>query len=183
VRIVAGTAKGRRLAAPADGTRPTSDRVREAMFNTLSASIDLTGARVLDLFAGTGAVGLEALSRGAGQAVLVEQGRAALTVLRRNVEAVGLPGASVVARPVRAALAAPPDEQFDVVFADPPYAYGDKIYDVIAALRAHEWLAPDAWLILETSGRSKPIDWADESITHFTEKRYGDTVLWYGRRR
>ena len=94
MRIVAGLAKGRRLATVPSGTRPTSDRAREALFSSLAALIDLDGARVLDLFAGTGAVGLEALSRGAAEAVFVESDRAAVETLRRNVETVSLPGAT-----------------------------------------------------------------------------------------
>ncbi len=125
MRIVAGSAKGRRLASPAGPTRPTSDRAREALFNSLTLLVDLEGARVLDLYAGTGAVGLEALSRGAAEAVLVESDRGAVEVLRRNIEGVGLPGARVVKRPVAAFLAAPPGVPFDLVFADPPYFLDD----------------------------------------------------------
>jgi 16S rRNA (guanine966-N2)-methyltransferase len=183
MRIVAGAAKGRRLAPPPEGTRPTSDRVREALFNSLAATMRIDGARVLDLFAGTGAVGLEALSRGAAEAVLVEKGRSALAVLRRNVETVGLPGARVVPRPVSAFLTDEPVGPFDLVFADPPYAYGDKVYGVVASLVTRGWLAPDAFVVVEGSARNLPTAYASDSITSFAEKRYGDTVLWYGRAR
>jgi 16S rRNA (guanine966-N2)-methyltransferase len=184
VRIVAGAAKGRRLAPPPDGTRPTSDRVREALFNSLAASVRLDGARVLDLFAGTGAVGLEALSRGAAAAVFVEKGRQALAVLRRNITAVGLPGATVVGRPVSAYLADAADEPFDLVFADPPYALGDDaLADVLARLAGSGRLAADASVVVERSTRSAPGDWSGIPITPVAEKRYGDTVLWYGRAR
>ncbi len=183
MRIVAGAARGRRLAAPPDGTRPTSDRVREALFNTLAASRPLEGARVLDLFAGTGAVGLEALSRGAAEAVFVERGRAALAVLRRNIATVALPGALVLARPVGAVLDVAPERPFDLVFADPPYAYGDKIAGVVAALHTHGWLAPGALVVLEMSARNPPTGWAHDCVTPVAEKRYGDTLLWYGRAR
>jgi 16S rRNA (guanine966-N2)-methyltransferase len=184
VRIVGGTARGRRLAAPATGTRPTSDRTREALFNTLASAMQLDGAQVLDLYAGTGAVGLEALSRGASEAVLVEKSRAALAVLRRNVATVGLPGARVVARPVSAYLAEAPDDPFDVVFADPPYGVADStVYGVIALLVTGEWLASDAFVVIERSAHGAPSGWADDLLTPFAERRYGDSVLWYGRRR
>lgn len=183
MRIVAGAAKGRRLTAPPEGTRPTSDRVREAMFNTLAARVRLDGARVLDLFAGTGAVGLEALSRGAAEAVFVEQGRAALTVLRRNIETVGLPGAAVIARPVASYLSDGAAEPFDLVFADPPYALdNDEVIGVLAGLDSG-WLAEDARVVVERSDRTESFSTAETFVTPEFEKRYGDTVLWYGRAR
>jgi 16S rRNA (guanine966-N2)-methyltransferase len=184
MRIVAGLAKGRRLASPGPGTRPTSDRVREALFSSLEASVRLDGARVLDLFAGTGAVGLEALSRGASVAVLVESSRAALDVLRRNVAAVDLAGAEAVASTVERYLAGAPDHPFDVVFADPPYGLDDtKLVGSLAPLADPRWLAPDAVVIVERSARDVPLGWADDFLTPVGERRYGDTVLWYGRRR
>jgi 16S rRNA (guanine966-N2)-methyltransferase len=184
VRIVAGLAKGRRLATPAEGTRPTSDRTREALFSSLAAEADLDGIRVLDLYAGTGAVGLEALSRGAAEAVLVESNRAALAVLRRNAETVGLPGVTVVGRPVATFLNAPPGQPFDVVFADPPYDLADAdLAGVLAALGAPGWLAPRAFVVVERAVRSGPPPWPADSITPQRERRYGDTVLWYGRGR
>ncbi|WP_375489786.1 16S rRNA (guanine(966)-N(2))-methyltransferase RsmD [uncultured Jatrophihabitans sp.] len=184
MRIVAGAAKGRRLAPPPEGTRPTSDQVREAMFNTLAASMSMDCARVLDLFAGTGAVGLEALSRGAAQAVFVEKGRAALAVLRRNIETVALPGATVIARPVAQYLADEAPEPFDLVFLDPPYALDrDKIGEVVARLGAGGWLAEEARLVMERSAHSERLVAAETFVTPDFEKRYGDTVLWYGRRR
>jgi 16S rRNA (guanine966-N2)-methyltransferase len=184
VRIVAGLAKGRRLAPPADGTRPTSDRAREALFNSLATQLELAGARVLDLYAGTGAVGLEALSRGAAEAVLVESNRAALAVLRRNVETVGLAGASVVGRSVTAYLKDAPAQQFDLVFADPPYDLGDgELADVLAALSRPGRLAPQAWVVVERAARSGQPTWPAGLITPERERRYGDGVLWYGRAR
>jgi 16S rRNA (guanine966-N2)-methyltransferase len=184
VRIVAGLAKGRRLAAPARGTRPTSDRAREALFNSLAAELDLDGARVLDLYAGTGAVGLEALSRGAAEAVLVESGRSALQVLRRNVQTVGLAGASVVGAAVEAFLTSPPAQPFDLVFADPPYDLAeDVLAGVLVALGAPGWLAEDAYLVVERAARSGPPPWPAALITPARDRRYGDGVLWYGRRR
>jgi 16S rRNA (guanine966-N2)-methyltransferase len=183
MRIVGGLARGRRLAAPADGTRPTSDRTREGLFNSLTALLDLAGARVLDLFAGTGAVGLEALSRGAREAVLVESGRRARGVLERNVASVGLPGARIVTRPVGAFLTDAPDEPFDLVFADPPYAFADAdLARILDALGAPGWLVSDAILVLERSARGPAPSWPDY-VTPVLERRYGDGMLWYGRRR
>jgi 16S rRNA (guanine966-N2)-methyltransferase len=115
--VIAGRAKGRRLKAPGEGTRPMMDRVREALFSSLGPRV--TGAEVLDLYAGSGSIGLEALSRGAGRVVFVEKGRRALGVLRDNLEAVGL-GGEIVAGDVVAYLESSPD-RFDLVFVDPPY--------------------------------------------------------------
>jgi 16S rRNA (guanine966-N2)-methyltransferase len=183
VRIVAGLAKGRRLASPAAGTRPTSDRAREALFNSLVALLDLDGARVLDLFAGTGAVGLEALSRGARQAVLVESDRAAAEVLGRNAVVVDLPGARVVRRPVAAYLAGAPDDPFDLVFADPPYAFDEAaLADLLAALVSGRWLAENAVVVVERPARGSPPAWPNE-VYAIKDRRYGEGVLWYGRRR
>jgi 16S rRNA (guanine966-N2)-methyltransferase len=184
VRIVGGSAKGRRLATPAGGTRPTSDRAREALFNTLATMLDLHGARVLDLYAGTGAVGLEALSRGAVAAVFVESDRAAADVLRRNVDSVGLPGATIVRRPVAAFLAEAPEAPFDLVFADPPYALADAdLGTVLAALATPGWLAQDAFVVVERSTRGAVPPWPEAFITPGRGRRYGEGVLWYGRRR
>jgi 16S rRNA (guanine966-N2)-methyltransferase len=184
VRIVAGLAKGRRLAPPADGTRPTSDRAREALFSSLGHLIDLTGARVLDLFAGTGAVGLEALSRGAAEAVFVEADRRAIEVLRRNVRTVGLPGATVVGRPVAQVLTEPPDQPFNLIFADPPYGLDDAtLTDVLVRLGESSWLAGEAVVVVERAARSGSPSWPAAWITPVREKRYGDGVLWYGRAR
>lgn len=184
MRIVAGLAKGRRLAPPADGTRPTSDRTREALFNALAAQLELDGARVLDLYAGTGAVGLEALSRGVAEAVLVESNRAAQAVLRRNVATVALPGATIVGRSVASFLKTEPEQPFDLVFADPPYDLGDdELADVLTALAEPGWLVRQAWVVVERGVRSGTPRWPAGLITPERERRYGDAVLWYGRRR
>lgn len=183
-RIVAGRAGGRRLAPPAAGTRPTSDRAREALFNSLAGLLELEDAAVLDLFAGTGAVGLEALSRGAARAVFVESERAAVEVLRRNVEAVALPGAVVRRRPVAAYLAAPPaDGPFDLVFADPPYALDDTVLGgLLEAVAADGWLGDAAVVVVERSARGAAPPWPD-TVAPLRDRRYGEGVLWYGRRR
>ena len=175
-RVIAGAAKGRRLAVPPRGTRPTSDRAREGLFNTLATLLDLAGARVLDLYAGSGAVGLEALSRGAHAAVLVEADRGAAAIARRNAEGVNLSGATVIVRPVAAYLAGDP-EPFDLVFADPPYA--TPVDDDLAAL-AVGWLAAGAVVVVERSARDVPPAWPGGIETLFT-RRYGETALWYGR--
>ncbi len=127
-RIIAGAAGGRRLRVPTSGVRPTGDRAREGLFNSLGSLTDLEGARVLDLYAGSGALGLEALSRGAAEVVFVENGPRVLPVLRSNIAAVGLPGAHVltgsVPTAVGKAFGGPP---FDLVLADPPYAVTPEV--------------------------------------------------------
>ncbi|GAB2475342.1 RsmD family RNA methyltransferase [Jatrophihabitans fulvus] len=179
-RIIAGLAKGRRLQVPDDGTRPTSDRAREGLFNTLAGRIDLEGARVLDLYAGTGAVGLEALSRGAASVVLVESDRRAVAVLRRNVGTVGLTGARVEHRPVAAALA-DASGPFDLVFADPPYALDDETLAAVLQA-AGRLLAEGGVIVVERSARGPEPRWPD-CVTPLSQKRYGEAVLWYGRAR
>jgi len=188
-RIIAGEHGGRRLAAPAGAqTRPTSDRVREAFFSTLATMIDLEGARFADLYAGSGAVGIEAVSRGAAFALLVEADPKAARTIRENVAGLKLGGsARLVAAKVAQVLAAPPEGgPFDVVFADPPYAVGDdEVTAVQAALVDNGWLAPDAVVVFErstrTAVRGAPLTWVD-GITADRGKRYGETTLWYGRR-
>ena len=167
MRIVAGEWRGRRLVAPPGRTtRPTSDRVREAVFNILGP---LDGERVLDLYAGSGALGLEALSRGAGEATLVERDRAALTALRANVEALGA-DASVIAGDVAAFLdsAAGAGGHYDLVFLDPPYRSG-----VGRELSLEPVLAPGARVIVESDRRSPH----DLDIPVIDERRYGDTLI------
>src|SRR5271163_4590062 len=137
-RVIAGEAGGRRLAVPdGRGTRPTSDRAREGLFATIvSMTGSLAGTRVLDLYAGSGAVGLEALSRGAEHVLLVESGARAARVIRDNIAAIGLPGAELVTDRVERLLANGPDNgPYDVVFADPPYALpGDEVSAMLSAL-------------------------------------------------
>ena len=185
-RVIAGAAGGRRLAVPGGrDTRPTSDRAREGLFGTISSMVgSLAGRRVLDLYAGSGAVGLEALSRGAEHVLLVEHGARAARVIRENIEAIGLPGAVLATGKVEQVLARGPDgDRYDVVFADPPYALADdKLTDVQRALVDNGWLAPDAVLAIERSTRSPdPLTWVD-GITADRSRRYGETTLWYGRR-
>jgi 16S rRNA (guanine966-N2)-methyltransferase len=179
-RIVAGAAKGRRLVVPPRGTRPTSDRAREALFSTLDGLIDLEGARVLDLYAGTGAVGLEALSRGAGHVTFVESDRAAAATLRRNVEAVGLPGAQLVTSTVAGYLASRTGAPFDLAYLDPPYALDDAALGTVLAELGPYWLVAGAVVVVERSAHAGEPRWPDV-IQSVKQRRYGAGVLWYGR--
>lgn len=182
-RIIAGEAGGRRLAVPPGrSTRPTSDRVREGLFAALVSSFgSLAGTTVLDLYAGSGAVGLEALSRGAADVLLVESDRVAAQVIRRNIEIVGLPGARVVSDRVERVLRRGPGEAAlrDLVFADPPYSAGDgEVRGMLAALAC--WVAPEAVVVVERDSRSGPPPWP-EGFREDRSRRYGETCLWYGR--
>jgi 16S rRNA (guanine966-N2)-methyltransferase len=181
-RIVAGAAGGRRLKVPGgSGTRPTSDRVREALFSSLESIFgSLHGFRVLDLFAGSGALGLEAISRGAEYAMLVESDTAAVRLIRTNVATVGLGKVDVRAAPVRRVLESPPDKPFDLVLADPPYAMRtSEITEILSTLEAG-WLAPDAVVVVERPSRGEPVHWPS-GLVAVRDRRYGETRLWYGR--
>ncbi|WP_433264162.1 16S rRNA (guanine(966)-N(2))-methyltransferase RsmD [Actinosynnema sp. CS-041913] len=182
-RIVAGVAGGRRLQVPPRGTRPTSDRVREALFSSLEALVDLDGARVLDLYAGSGALGLEALSRGAAHATFVESDKRAAEVLKANAKALGLPGATVVNRTAEAVVGAPADEPCDVVFADPPYAVTDEeLGRVLHALVDQGWTGGDSLVIVERAARSAEPIWP-RPLESLRTKRYGDTALYWAEHR
>jgi 16S rRNA (guanine(966)-N(2))-methyltransferase RsmD len=176
MRIVAGLAKGRKLAVPTGrAVRPTSDRVREAVFSALGEAVD--GARVLDLFAGTGALGLEALSRGAAQAVFVESGRPALVALQRNIEATGCGDRSrVISGDALAALArlAREGAEFDLVFLDPPYA-SDLLARSLELVVSAELLASGAHVVTEHAPGREPESIAGLQI--IAAKRYGDTSI------
>jgi 16S rRNA (guanine966-N2)-methyltransferase len=179
-RLIAGTAGGRRLKVPPSGVRPTGDRAREGLFNSLGSLLDLDGARVLDLYAGSGALGLEALSRGAAELVLVESGPRVLPVLRANVAAVGLPGARVVAGSVPAVVAGPAPGRFDLVLADPPYATpADEVLGVLRSLVDRGWLAPGAVVVVERSSREPSWEWPTP-LAGLRERRYGEALLRYG---
>jgi len=162
-RIIAGVARGRRLSVPAGtGTRPTSDRAREGLFATITAVHGpLRQAGVLDLYAGSGAVGLEALSRGAERALFVESDPAAARVIRANIAAVGLPGGRLIAGTVATALRRGPggEPPFDVVVADP--------------------LTPGALLAVERASRSGPVLWP-AGFSSDRSRRYGEATFWYG---
>ena len=150
----------------------------------------LAGARVLDLYAGSGAVGLEALSRGADHVLLVEQGARATRVIRENIEAIGLPGAVLAADRVERVLARGPalaegrdgagGDRYDVVFADPPYALPQAgVSRVLSLLAGHGWLAPGALVIVERATRSGPVSWPDGFVPD-RARRYGEATFWYG---
>jgi 16S rRNA (guanine966-N2)-methyltransferase len=177
-RIVGGTAGGRTIAVPrGDATRPTTDRVREALFSSLG---DLTGLRVLDGYAGSGALGLEALSRGAEHALLVERSAVAVRVLRANVAALGLPGAAVHAGPLLPLLGRGPAGAYDLVLLDPPY--DQDVEADLHALVDLRWLAPAAELVLERATRSPEPRWpAGLGDGAARARRYGETTLWYLR--
>ncbi|MBW8729801.1 MAG: 16S rRNA (guanine(966)-N(2))-methyltransferase RsmD [Terrabacter sp.] len=181
-RIISGTAGGRRLQTPpGSSTRPTSDRVREALFSRLEHRGLLEGARVLDLYAGSGALGLEAASRGAAQVLLVESRKAAAKVIRANAAVIGHPDVRVLADTVERALAAGPPAgvRMDLVLVDPPYDVPeDALSAVLAALVGHQWLARDAFVVVERSSRSPQPTWP-EGLELSGEKRYGETAMWF----
>lgn len=178
-RIIAGAAGGRRLATPPGAsTRPTTDRVREALFSAVESRLgSLHGLRCLDLYAGSGAVGLEAASRGASAVTLVERDTRSCGVLRANVRSVGLPGVEVVCGPVSRFLAASCPAAYDLVFLDPPYAMaGERVRADLVALASGGWLAERALVVAERSARSVGLPWP----TGFEPGRvrtYGETAL------
>jgi 16S rRNA (guanine966-N2)-methyltransferase len=182
-RIVGGTAGGRRLAVPpGQGTRPTTDQAREGLFNTLASLVDLDGARVADLYAGSGAVGLEALSRGAAHALLVERDQRAAGVARRNAAELGLPGAQVVVGPVERVVDTTPGQPYDVVFLDPPYALADaRLAEVLTSLVEKCWLDKGGVCVVERARRSPAPSWPG-GLVAVRSRGYGEAVLWYGSR-
>lgn len=181
-RIISGTAGGRTLRTPEGAaTRPTSDRVREALFSRLEHRDLLSGACVLDLYAGSGALGLEAASRGARLVLLVESNRKAVSVIRANIKAVGLPGVRVLADAALRVLAGGPPSgiRMDLVLLDPPYdVREDALTEVLTALVEREWLAPDAFVVVERSTRSPQPTWP-KGLELSGEKRYGETTVWF----
>ena len=179
-RIVAGSAKGRTLAVPKSGTRPTSERVREALFSRLDHMNVLEGATVLDLFAGTGALGLEALSRGAARATLVEKASAAARVASANVRSTGLP-ARVVTADARSYLCARTGEDLcgdiDLVFIDPPYDIAEADMTTILSLLG-PWIGPDALVVVERSTRAPAPTWPPFLVLE-DQRTWGETVAYF----
>jgi len=179
-RIVAGSAKGRTLAVPKSGTRPTSERVREALFSRLDHMNVLEEATVLDLYAGTGALGLEALSRGASSATLVEKASGAARVATANVRSTGL-SARVVTADSRAYLggrsAEPLSGEVDLVFIDPPYDIAEE--EMTAVLEGlAPWIGPDALVVVERSTRAPAPTWPAFLVLEDT-RAWGETVAYF----
>lgn len=182
MRVVGGRFRGRPLAAPkGHATRPTSDRVRESLFNILTHGLEdfeIEGARVLDLFAGTGALGIEALSRGASWCLLVEDSAEARGCIRENIEALGLTGVTKVWRRDATKLGqAAPMQPFQLVFADPPYGKGLGELALTAAVEGG-WLSPGAVCVLEEHADTEV---ALPGLRLESERTYGDTRLHFLR--
>ncbi len=176
LRVIGGTARGRRLKmVPGSGTRPITDRVKEALFNILGQDVD--GAAFLDLFAGTGSVGIEALSRGAAHAVFVENDRIAAKVVAANLEATGLGQHARIARAdVFQFLASPVQQPFDIVYIAPPQ-YGGLWSKTLAALDARPgWLNPDGLAIAQID----PVEYEEQTLARLRldeKRKYGSTLL------
>jgi 16S rRNA (guanine966-N2)-methyltransferase len=171
------------VAPPGDATRPTADRAREALFSALESLVLPWGARTfVDLYAGSGAVGLEAASRGAHEVVLVERDPKALKALRSNVDLLDLPGVRIEASPVeRFAAGSSGRGPFDVVFADPPYDLASsELVQVLSDLLANHALADEAVVVVERRARDAAWAWP-EGFTGLRERTYGEAMLWYGR--
>lgn len=183
-RIIAGRAGGRRLQTPkGDQTRPTSDRVREALFSAIESwAGSLHDLRFLDLYAGSGAIGLEAWSRGAAAVTLVESDRRTADLVRANARSVGCDVADVVARSVTATLSETARSSYDIVFSDPPYPLDDgAVAGDLALLAGHGWLAEGALVVVERSRRSPEPTWPaglEPLAGRRRLKKYGETHLW-----
>ncbi len=177
-RIVAGSVGGRALQVPRAGTRPTSERVREALFSRLEHLDVVAGARVLDLYAGSGALGLEAASRGAAAVTLVELARQAAEVCRRNVVTLGVGDrVVVVAEKAERFVERAPLSPWDLVLVDPPYDLPETDLEaVLRALAGH--LAPGAVVVVERSGRAPEPAWPD-GVRRFDVRSYGETAVWF----
>ncbi|VEG74915.1 16S rRNA (guanine(966)-N(2))-methyltransferase RsmD [Actinomyces slackii] len=180
-RIVAGVAGGRRLEVPTAGTRPTSERVREALFSRLEHYGVVRGARVVDLCAGSGALGLEAASRGAAEVALVDSAKPAVAACQRNARSLGLAGVRVVKASASAYVEGAAGAPVDLVLIDPPY---DADQESLAAMleplaRAEDpWLVPGAVVVVERSTRSPEPPWP-AGLRRFSHKRYGETAVWF----
>jgi 16S rRNA (guanine966-N2)-methyltransferase len=185
-RIVAGTAGGRRLRTPdGDRTRPTSDRVREALFSTVESMLGTwDGLHVLDLYAGSGGLGLECLSRGAERVVFVESHRRTAALIQTNAHDLGLAGAQVFAETAEVFLrrdSRRAEQRFGLVFADPPYAVPvAEIHSVLTSLVEGRWLNDGAVLVVERGRRTEDLAWPP-GVEPVRRRTYGETALWYGR--
>lgn len=182
-RIISGLAGGRRIhTPPGSGTRPTSDRAREALFSRLEHLDAVSHANVLDLYAGSGALGLEAASRGAESVLLVESDRAAAAIVRRNIAELGLHGVRVQTDTVERVLVSGPGPggvRCDLVLADPPYDMTEEdLAAVLTDLMTHGWLSVDALVVVERSSRSPEPRWP-EGLDCAGERRYGEAKMWF----
>lgn len=182
-RIISGEASGLRLEVPGSGTRPTSDRVRESLFGALESADAIADARVLDLYAGSGALGLEALSRGAVSVDLVERSRPAAAIVRRNAATVTKALGTAIIRVHESAVLSfltRAAGAYDLVFTDPPYELDDAAMtaDLIAL---SPLLSADAVVVIERARRSTPPDVAAAGLEVFREKAYGDTAVWWAQ--
>jgi 16S rRNA (guanine966-N2)-methyltransferase len=177
-RIIGGSAGGRRLRTPpGDRTRPTSDRVREALFSAVESALgSLQGLRFLDLYAGSGAVGLEAASRGAEAVTLVEQDRRTAGLVRDNARSLDVGGVDVVCAPVARYLAARPVPAYDVVFLDPPYDLPRGDVEADLAALAGGWLTQEALVVVERSARARELTWP-AGFAPGRVRSYGETSL------
>lgn len=181
-RIIAGEFGGRRLKVPDDGTRPTTDRVREALFSIIGARVDLDELDALDLYAGSGALGLEALSRGARAVTFVDDRRRASAVIAANLAAMGATARGrVITAPVAGFLAGSPAEKVGLVLSDPPYALDSAAVTEDLGRIAADWLAEGGLLVVERDVRSAPVSWP-ESMSVIVDKAYGDTRIQVGLR-
>lgn len=186
-RIIGGTHGGQRIATPnTDRTRPTADRVREAFFaaliswaGTVGEELPLAGLSFLDLFAGSGAIGLEAASRGASPVTLVEHDRSTAALIRKNAATLSIP-ADVVTGSVSSFLDGPA-RRHDVVWLDPPYALPTaEVNALVASLVERGWLAPDGLVVVERSSRDEPITFGEGFVDRW-ERRYGETTLFHAQ--
>jgi len=186
MRIIAGLAKGRTLATVAGATRPTSDRAREGLFSSLLSEFgDFTALNVLDLFAGSGAIGLEALSRGAGLVHSVEKNEAACKTITKNAALVAtakpLGEFHLFAMSADKFLAIPARVKYDIVYVDPPYDFPDvELYKELVQLRAGNFLKEDAVTAVERASKSGPIKWPS-GYEPIRERNYGQALICYGK--
>ncbi|HKX16056.1 MAG TPA: RsmD family RNA methyltransferase [Propionibacteriaceae bacterium] len=188
-RIIAGSRRGRRIAMPpGDRTRPTSDRVREALFSAITAwagtagapaERSLAGVAFCDLYAGSGAVGLEAASRGASPVLLIERERRTAQLTRANAEVLGL-AVEIITAPVEQVLRRPAAHRFDVVFADPPYELDSGTVSAqLAQLVANAWVGTGSLIVVERSRRTPALVWPEAAANCWT-RAYGETILSFG---
>lgn len=176
-RIISGEFRGRRLSVPDTGTRPTTDRVREALFSIVGARVDPNGLRVLDLYAGSGALGLEALSRGAATATFVDDRRRATATITANMTSLGCADrARVVTTTAAHFLATEPSESFDLAVLDPPYARDGALVAAELERIASEWLSDDGLLVIERDARSTTLR-APDGVEVLVDKTYGETRI------